>query len=212
MPSPSVSALTKDDIRAAAKRLRGSRPAKWTVIIDGHELPARPLVLEAAGVPPNDPTNSHQAVAILQDFGFAVRYQGKNTSPQTEAEPVAMDELIRSLHGRFLRQPGEPSAVEKLQHERRIEDVPLESKTVGIYAPLHAWLIGQPANMNNIPATFEQIEAILGRRLPAIARRKHQWWENNSTQHSHAGAWLEAGFLTEHVNIPNETLTFRRQN
>jgi hypothetical protein len=27
-------------------------------------LRAQPLVLEAAGVPPNDPTNSHQAVAI----------------------------------------------------------------------------------------------------------------------------------------------------
>ncbi len=29
---------------------------KWTVMVDGRELPARPLMLEAAGVPPNDPT------------------------------------------------------------------------------------------------------------------------------------------------------------
>jgi hypothetical protein len=46
---------------------------KWIVIVDGRELPARPLVLPAAGVPPNDPTNSHQAVAILQDRGFDLR-------------------------------------------------------------------------------------------------------------------------------------------
>ena len=43
---------------------------KWSVIVEGRELPARPLVLEAAGVPPNDPTNSHQAVAILQQMPY----------------------------------------------------------------------------------------------------------------------------------------------
>src|SRR5271163_4908333 len=110
MPSPRVSALTRQDITAAAKRLRGSRPAKWTAIIDGRELPARPLVLEAAGVPPNDPTNSHQAVAILKDFGFDVRYQGKNVSDSdTEVEPHDIDELIRSLRGRY---QGTPSLAE----------------------------------------------------------------------------------------------------
>jgi len=47
---------------------------KWTVIVGDRELPARPLVLEAAGVPPNDPTNSHQAVEILRRWGFETRY------------------------------------------------------------------------------------------------------------------------------------------
>jgi hypothetical protein len=44
------------------------------VIVGERELPARPLVLEAAGVPPNDPTNSHQAVEILRRLGFETRY------------------------------------------------------------------------------------------------------------------------------------------
>src|SRR5713101_9092025 len=77
MPSARVSALTREDITAAAKRLHGSRPAKWTAIIDGREFPARPLVLDAAGVPPNDPTNSHQAVAKLKSLGFDTRYEGR---------------------------------------------------------------------------------------------------------------------------------------
>jgi hypothetical protein len=47
---------------------------KWTVIVGDRELPARPLVLEAAGVPPNHPTNSHQAVEILRRLGFETRY------------------------------------------------------------------------------------------------------------------------------------------
>ena len=119
MPSARVSALTRADITAAARRLRGSRPAKWTVIIDGRELPARPLVLEAAGVPPNDPTNSHQAVAILKDFGFSVRYQGKNVSDaEEEVEPHAIDELIRGLRGRYR---GTPSLVEDREREHRVE-------------------------------------------------------------------------------------------
>ena len=121
MPSARVSALTRDDITAAAKRLRASRPAKWTVIVEGQELPARPLVLEAAGVPPNDPTNSHQAVAILQEFGFDVRYQGEDVSRRAKTEAPAIDELIRSLYGRFKREPGRPTAVDELQRERRIE-------------------------------------------------------------------------------------------
>jgi hypothetical protein len=47
---------------------------KWTVLIGDRELPARPLVLEAAGVAPNDPINSHQAVEILKRLGFETRY------------------------------------------------------------------------------------------------------------------------------------------
>ena len=119
MPSAKVSALTREDITAAAKRLHGGRPAKWTAVIDGRELPARPLVLEAAGVPPNDPTNSHQAVAILKDFGFDVRYQGKNVSgAHAEVEHHVIDELIRSLRGRY---KGTPSLVEDRQREHRVE-------------------------------------------------------------------------------------------
>ncbi|MBZ5546544.1 MAG: hypothetical protein LAO22_01095 [Acidobacteriia bacterium] len=92
---------------------------KWSVIVEGRELPARPLVLEAAGVPPNDPTNSHQAVAILRDRGFDVRYEGKTIADaRQEAVPTVVDELIRSLRGRY---KGAPSLVEAREREHRIE-------------------------------------------------------------------------------------------
>jgi hypothetical protein len=48
---------------------------KWTVTVEGRELPARPLVRVAAGVRPNHPTNSHQAIKILELLGFATHYQ-----------------------------------------------------------------------------------------------------------------------------------------
>jgi hypothetical protein len=67
--------LTRAEILRAASSFRWTRKGmKWTVIVGDKELPARPLVLEAAGVPPNDPTNSHQAVEILRRLGFETRY------------------------------------------------------------------------------------------------------------------------------------------
>ncbi len=76
--------LTRAEIVRAAGSFRWTRKgAKWTVIVGERELPARPLVLEAAGVPPNDPTNSHQAVEILRRLGFETRYTREHPEIRT---------------------------------------------------------------------------------------------------------------------------------
>ena len=122
MASSRVSSLTKEDIAAAARNFRWSRHMpKWSVIVEGRELPARPLVLEAAGVPPNDPTNSHQAVAILKERGFDVRYQGKTI--QTEEQEAVrasphIDDLIRKVRGCL---KGPYSLLEDREREHRTE-------------------------------------------------------------------------------------------
>jgi hypothetical protein len=122
MASARVSVLTKQAIVLAAKSFHWNRQMpKWTVIVDGRELPARPLVLEAAGVPPNDPTNSHQAVALLTDRGFEVRYEGKTIQNEDHNQvrpPVITEEYISSLRGCC---KGEDSLVEALARERRNE-------------------------------------------------------------------------------------------
>lgn len=81
---------------------------------------------------------------------------------------------------------------------------------MGIYDPLNIWLAGQPACLNYVRATFEQIENVLGFTLPPTTRQRPQWWENNSTQHSHARSWLLAGFRTKQVDVSNAALCFRR--
>ena len=121
MASAKVSELTKEEIATAAKSFRWNRQMpKWTVIVEGRELPARPLILEAAGVPPNDPTNSHQAVAILQDRGFEVRYAGKAVQSEYKEQtpPPVSDEFIRNLRGCC---KGGDSLVEAREREHRIE-------------------------------------------------------------------------------------------
>ena len=42
--------------------------------------------------------------------------------------------------------------------------------------------------------TFSQIDSVVG-RLPASARKHNAWWANSVTAHSHARAWLDAGYL-----------------
>ena len=121
MPSSRVSALTKKDITAAARNFRWNRQMpKWSVIVEGRELPARPLILDAAGVPPNDPTNSHQAVAILKEQGFDVRYQGKTIIDEesTKAPSPEFESLLRKLRGSC---KGGDSLVEAREREHRDE-------------------------------------------------------------------------------------------
>ncbi len=82
--------LTRVEVLRAASRLRWTRKLpKWTVVVNDRELPARPLVLEAAGVPPNDPINSHQAVAILKGLGFETRYVAERREARRETEGAA---------------------------------------------------------------------------------------------------------------------------
>jgi hypothetical protein len=88
--------LTRAEILRAASNFRWTRKGmRWTVIVGERELPARPLVLEAAGVPPNDPTNSHQAVEILRRLGFETRYARE---PQ-EMETKEREEPSETLQG-----------------------------------------------------------------------------------------------------------------
>jgi hypothetical protein len=79
MASESVNAVTHARVVQTASGFRWNRQLpKWTVMVNEREFPARPLILEAAGVPPNDSTNSHQAVKKLKDLGFDTRYEGNS--------------------------------------------------------------------------------------------------------------------------------------
>lgn len=92
--------LTRAEIQRAASDFTWMKKMpKWTVMVEGRELPARPLVLVAAGVLPNDPTNSHQAVAVLESLGFETRYEGKDTKKDAGTKPGAPSEQATDTHG-----------------------------------------------------------------------------------------------------------------
>lgn len=86
-----------------------------------------------------------------------------------------------------------------------------ETAARGKYAPLHRYLLA----LHTEPewhASFGEVEAILGFRLPDSARLHRPWWSNRKSGrgHSHALAWQAAGWRTRAVDLEAERLTFER--
>jgi hypothetical protein len=57
---------------------------------------------------------------------------------------------------------------------------------------------------------FDEVERILGFKLPKSAYQYEAWWSNNETGHSHARAWLAVGWRTEEVDVAGRKVTFAR--
>jgi hypothetical protein len=76
------------------------------------------------------------------------------------------------------------------------------------YEPLPQFLGSSRVSTKRL--TFSQIEHVLGFRLPKSAYEHEAWWSNNATGHSHARAWLSAGWQTQDVDLAGRKVTFRR--
>lgn len=79
----------------------------------------------------------------------------------------------------------------------------------GKYNPLRKHLKMQARAQ--IPMTFAEIEGILGTRLPPSARKHRPWWSNNPNNSRITTAWLDAGYVSEQVDMAGERLVFRRE-
>lgn len=75
------------------------------------------------------------------------------------------------------------------------------------YHPLFEYLLF--SGQGHLSMTFEEIEAVLGARLPPSARRREEWWSNSPSGHSQARAWLRAHYRTSAVDIAGEKVDFR---
>ena len=78
----------------------------------------------------------------------------------------------------------------------------------GKYAPLFQHLSALDRAV--WPATFEEVEAILGFPLPPSARKYQAWWANEEEGSRHARAWLAAGWRTSAVDLTSGRLVFIR--
>ena len=77
-----------------------------------------------------------------------------------------------------------------------------------MYIKLAAFLAAQPADVNVIVLTLEQIEAMLGRSLPENARFP-SWWRNDERK-MHSRAWMTAGWSVESTDASCSTISFKR--
>lgn len=61
-----------------------------------------------------------------------------------------------------------------------------------------------------ISMSFEDIERIVGSKLPQSAFNHRAWWSNNPTNSVMTKAWLAAGFRSEDVDMTARRLVFSR--
>lgn len=77
------------------------------------------------------------------------------------------------------------------------------------YAALHSHLNrrnGRPEML-----TFEDIEQIIGKELPQSAVKHRSFWANdNQDHHSHARAWMKAGYRVSYVDREQKVVRFER--
>jgi hypothetical protein len=93
------------------------------------------------------------------------------------------------------RRPRVPSAAAKGRHDPG-----------GRYEMLHRHLAGLAER--EVSLSFDEIERLIGRSLPASARQHRAWWSNGS--HSHSRAWLDAGYEVAGVDQRAGRVRFRR--
>lgn len=82
---------------------------------------------------------------------------------------------------------------------------------MSVYAPLERRLA--QADQDAVTLSFDEIERLLGRKLPQSAydeRIKRQWWANTDT-HSQAKAWLKTGRKAR-LNVAENQVTFTRDD
>jgi hypothetical protein len=78
------------------------------------------------------------------------------------------------------------------------------------YEPLREFLRKQSSD--EVRMTFEQIERVIGQKLPSKAQHYRAWWSNAPSNNVMTKAWLEAGFRSEQVDVEGRKLVFRKVN
>lgn len=58
----------------------------------------------------------------------------------------------------------------------------------------------------NIILSFENIEMILGFKLPGSAYKYFAWWSNHIGSHTQAHSWKDAGYKTKSVQLGKQVV------
>lgn len=78
------------------------------------------------------------------------------------------------------------------------------------YEPLTIHL--RESGRASLPVTFDNIERIVGTKLPPSAFKYRAWWSNNPTNSVITHAWLDAGYKTAKVDMAGRKLVFRKSS
>ena len=76
------------------------------------------------------------------------------------------------------------------------------------YEPLTEFLRRQPGAV--VRMSFDEIERVIGAKLPPSATHHRGWWSNNPQNNVMTKAWKDAGFESEDVDMNTRRVAFRR--
>ena len=80
--------------------------------------------------------------------------------------------------------------------------------TTSRYAPLTVYL--RKSGRAEIPITFDDLEEVIGSKLPPSASTHRAWFSNNPTSNPMTRAWLAAGYRSADVDMAKRKLVFRK--
>ena len=76
------------------------------------------------------------------------------------------------------------------------------------YQPLTEFLRRQSGAV--VRMSFDEIERVIGAKLPPSATHHRAWWSNNAQNNVMTKAWKDAGFESEDVDMKRRRVAFRR--
>ncbi len=76
------------------------------------------------------------------------------------------------------------------------------------YYPLYLHL--RQLRTDECHLTLNEIETLLGTRLPSSARSYRAWWSNRGHGSVQARAWMDAGYHVVDIDLQAEQITFRK--
>ncbi len=149
--------------------------------------------LDALGLDYRTTTFEIHAGKEYRSFGLVEGLRARSASVVVPAEHLGQGEQLAFYNGTRWDDAG-PSASPVVPLPRR------SSGSRGSYQPLCDHL--QTVDAFRLELSFADIERILGRTLPASARKHRAWWSNErSGTHSHARAWMDAGWHVASVDF-----------
>jgi len=163
------------------------------------------LQVDAVGPTLAETTFEIHAGASYRNFGLTAGLRAKGAAVEIVAEHLGQGEQLAFYSN---------SRSERTHHSGRPRTVQPRSKQAvdranKAYSALGEYLVDNSGHA--LTLSFIELEDVLGRPLPTSARRHRAWWANDSSgTHSHARAWMDAGWVLDQVDMRTELVRLRR--
>ena len=120
-----------------------------------------------------------------------------------EALESRLDKVEELLEKRIAEVPVQPRQT-RTREKQPVFEIGIEGKYRFLADFLHEH------GGDSVTLSFEQIEELVGGKLPPSAYNYRAYWSNTDT-HTISRAWMRAGYMTTYVNLLSKKVTFEKK-